>query len=264
MRKLFNSDFRITQGFGARPEYYSQWGLKGHEGLDLVPTKNDWTVFCLADGVVVKDDDIAGDKRTDAYGINVTIWHPKISKATQYCHLVDNCVSLNETVIAGDKIGKMGATGNTDGAHVHLNLFQTDIEGYRKNKDNGYNGGIDPLPFLEADPTIITQPIAQQPQITDQTRIPQIENKEVQQIKAELKAKDTKIEDLQNDLINSEIDNNRLINDLAKAVQTTKDFEELYKEAIKGQQTPNLPSESPSSPNPFYNFLKSLWLGIFK
>lgn len=149
MRKLFNSQYKITQEYNARPEYYSKFGLKGHEGIDLIPTTSDFTVLSLEDGIVVKDDDVAGDPRTDAYGINVTIWYPSLKKATQYCHLKSNSVSNGQTVTKGQKIGVMGASGNTSGAHVHLNLFEVDDNGVRQNKSNGYLGGINPKPFLE-------------------------------------------------------------------------------------------------------------------
>lgn len=182
MRKVFNSPFKITQEFGNNPAYYGQFGLKGHEGIDLIPTTSDWAVFCLADGVVVTDDDIAGDPRTDAYGKFVTIWHPSIKKATMYCHLAENYVSLNQQLKEGQALGKMGATGNSTGPHLHLNLFDVDDNGVRLNRNNGYLGGINPKPFLE-ETTVTPAPI---PVITDDTLIPQIENKSVRDIKNEL------------------------------------------------------------------------------
>jgi hypothetical protein len=145
MRKIFNSDFKVTQLFKNNPAYYAQFGLAGHEGLDVVPTTSDWAIHALEDGVVVRDED---NPRSGAYGIYVTIWSPTLNKATQYCHLSSNIVSFNQQVKKGEKIGTMGSTGNTNGAHVHLNLFETNTDGIRLNKDNGYNGGIDPLPFL--------------------------------------------------------------------------------------------------------------------
>ena len=127
------------------PEYYSKFGLRAHEGLDCIPAGTVWDVLCLEDGVVVKDVDnfLSGN-----YGVNVTVWHPILRKATQYCHFKENYVSEGQLVKTGDKIGLMGATGNTRGAHVHLNLFETDEKGIRLNRDNGYFGGINPLPFL--------------------------------------------------------------------------------------------------------------------
>ena len=153
MRKLFRSVLKVTQEFGINPEYYSKFGLKAHEGLDGIPTGKIWDVLCLEDGVVVKDDDLAGNPKIDAYGKSVTVWHPNIRKATQYCHLKENYVNLGDKVSRGDKLGLMGATGNTRGVHVHLNLFEVDENGVRLNKDNGYLGGIDPLPFLESPET---------------------------------------------------------------------------------------------------------------
>lgn len=66
-----------------------------------------------------------------------------------YCHLEFNLVTLGQQVKAGQAIGKMGATGNVNGAHVHLNLFDTDENGTRLNRNNGFLGGTNPLPFLE-------------------------------------------------------------------------------------------------------------------
>lgn len=160
MKKIFNSDFKVTQIYGGdhtltinkkeykASDYYGKFGLKGHEGIDLIPSDNDWTVKAAADGVVVRDDDFAGDPKADVYGIYVTIWHPQLKKATQYCHLESNQVFVNQQIKAGEPIGKMGKTGNTSGAHLHLNLFEVDDKGYRLNKDNGFMGGVDPLPFL--------------------------------------------------------------------------------------------------------------------
>jgi hypothetical protein len=146
MRDLFRSKHKVTQKFGLNPEYYKQFGLSGHEGLDVIPTGTVWDVKCLEDGVVVRDEDNA---RSGAYGVYATIWHPSIRKATQYCHMASNSVKNGEILKKGDVIGKMGSTGNSTGAHVHLNLFDVDESGVRLNRDNGYLGGTDPLPFLE-------------------------------------------------------------------------------------------------------------------
>lgn len=159
MIKVFNSPFRITQPFGSdhyltiggkkvkASEYYGQWGLAGHEGLDLVPTTSDWTTFSLPyKGQVVKDIDM--EEKGGNYGLNNTIWYPEIDEAWQYCHLSSNRLYVDQEIPPVYPIGTMGSTGNTTGAHLHINRFQVDARGYRLNKDNGYLGGIDPLPFL--------------------------------------------------------------------------------------------------------------------
>lgn len=235
MRKLFNSAFKVTQTFANKlmvdgKDYYGQFGLAGHEGLDLIPSGTVWDVFCLEDGVVVKDEDNA---RSGAYGINVTVWHPKIKKATQYCHLAENYVSNGQSIKAGEKLGKMGATGNVSGAHVHLNLFETDEEGYRKNRGNGYLGGIDPLPFLNEN----TEPISAstpQPVITDQTRIPQLGNMEVQAIRS-------KIADMERDLKSYEENTLNLIHDAEKAQH---DLAEYIRQHPEVPVEPKIPSKT--------------------
>lgn len=148
--KVFSCPFRITQKFGARPQYYKQFGLKGHEGLDCTPTCSDLTVFSLPyKGKVVKDIDMA--EKGKNYGILTTIWYPEISEAWMYCHLSSNKVYEGQELPPSSPIGTMGATGNTTGPHLHLNRFKVDARGYRLNRDNGYLGGIDPLPFLMQD-----------------------------------------------------------------------------------------------------------------
>jgi len=146
--KVFNSPFRITQEFGVNEDYYKKWGLKGHEGLDVVPTSSDWTIFSLPwKGKVVKDIDMAS--RGGNYGIFCTIWYPDINEAWQYCHESANKVWVGQDLAPGAPIGTMGSTGNSTGAHLHVNRFEVDSRGYRLNKNNGFMGGIDPLPFLQ-------------------------------------------------------------------------------------------------------------------
>lgn len=198
MVKVFNSAFKVTQKFGVNPDYYKQFGLTGHEGLDLVPTSSDWSVYSLPyKGKVVKDIDMAS--KGGAYGITDTVWYPEIGEAWQYCHLKTNTLYEGQEIEPSTYIGQMGDTGNTKGAHLHVNRFKVNVNGIRLNKDNGTLGGIDPLPFLEKDPAIITQPIAQT--ITDQTLIPQILDdqgrpREVQAIRSDLVATHKRVGEL--------------------------------------------------------------------
>jgi hypothetical protein len=165
MISIFNSPFRVTQKFGVNPEDYKKFGLAGHEGLDVVPTGTDWTVFSLPiPGICVKDIDMT-DKGGN-YGIHNTIWYPSIKEAWMFCHLSSNRIFIDQELPASYPIGVMGATGNTTGAHVHINRFQVDERGYRQNKDNGFLGGIDPLPFL-----METEGPAPQPPEEDQDRV---------------------------------------------------------------------------------------------
>lgn len=144
----FNSKYKTTQAFGVNAEYYKKFGLAGHEGIDLIPTGSVWDVYSLTDGVVVNETD---DPRSGAYGIWLTVWCPTKDIALQYCHLKENYVKAGDKITKGQKIGVMGSTGNSTGPHLHLNLFAVDDNGVRLNRNNGYNGGINPLPLLETE-----------------------------------------------------------------------------------------------------------------
>lgn len=212
MRKLFRSQFKITQEFGVNSDYYKKFGLKAHEGLDVIPTGSVWDVFALEDGIVVKDEDNAV---SGAYGKYVTIWSPSIKKATQYCHLASNSVSNGQQVKKGDVIGVMGSTGNSTGPHLHLNLFEVDDNGVRLNKNNGYLGGIDPLPFLQetsetsSDQQVIIDELRQARDKNwnlYQSQIEETKKREerISQLEEEQKKKEDVIENQSKDLLDTE------------------------------------------------------------
>ena len=148
MRKVFKSPFKITQYYGVNKDYYKKFGLAGHEGIDLIPQDlSDWIIVSPdGGGEVVRD--IDNPKSGGAYGNTATVWYPSKKYALQFCHMAENYVKVGDKIIKGQSIGKMGETGNTDGAHLHLNYFQTDENGIRLNKENGFLGGLDPLPYL--------------------------------------------------------------------------------------------------------------------
>lgn len=133
---------RVNQYFGENPEMYRQFGLAGHEGLDLYALTNA-NIYAAADGEVYKADHPAGNP----YGLQVRIrhtWGNKIYK-TIYAHLTEVFVSVGQQVSAGELIGLADNTGNSFGSHLHLTL-KADGE-----KVSGYPDGIiDPWPYLVA------------------------------------------------------------------------------------------------------------------
>jgi len=143
MRYPFDGSYPVTQKFGANPTYYKQFGFDGHEGEDF-GTPNGVKILACAKGKVVRRNDV----KDGAYGIYVVVWHEELLLATWYCHLQSNVVSIGDTVTEGQLIAYSDNTGNTTGPHLHLNLCQTDKNGYRINQDNGYKGFIDPAPYL--------------------------------------------------------------------------------------------------------------------
>jgi hypothetical protein len=127
----------ITQPFGARSEYYAQFGLPGHEGMDIAAAPSS-PIFAVAGGVI--EHVFADDGRP--YGINVRLRHVE-GYETIYAHLQEASVTVGQRVRAGQVIGLAGLTGNTDGPHLHLTLKQTGTV------FGAYpNNIVDPTPFL--------------------------------------------------------------------------------------------------------------------
>lgn len=139
---LFKNGYKINQKFGENAEYYKKFGLKGHEGLDVIPTDSDWNVLCVEGGEVVRD--IDDPRKGGAYGNYVVILNRENRRAWWYCHNLKNNVKIGQNVNAGEAIAVMGATGNANGAHVHLGLRLADGFGVATDTQNGYMGFIDP------------------------------------------------------------------------------------------------------------------------
>ena len=131
----------ITQEFGNNPEYYDQFDLPGHEGVDIRAPHGS-NIYAVADGEVyeVKPED------GHNYGVRVRIRSGKYRHI--YAHLLDVAVSVGDSVVAGQVIGRADDTGNSFGSHLHLTLKSDDA------RDGGedYIGYpydiVDPTPYL--------------------------------------------------------------------------------------------------------------------
>lgn len=118
------SQYRISQGFGARYQYYwTNFKLPGHEGIDWAAPEGT-PVLAAADGVIKL---IAKDDKKHPYGNQVRIVHTGFLEGTfetVYAHLSRFAPNLKKgvEVRAGDIIGYSGNTGNSDGPHLHFVL----------------------------------------------------------------------------------------------------------------------------------------------
>jgi len=148
LKNSWNEGGDITQFFGQNnPIDYKKWGLKGHNGLDLVNKNNpDDSIYSVEKGVLIKQ-----EYKKNSYGNLATVWNKENSRAWAYAHLAnfDNALKVGSEVKEGQRIGKMGNTGNSSGKHLHLELIPVDKNGVRTQRNNGYGGVIDPLPFLK-------------------------------------------------------------------------------------------------------------------
>lgn len=123
--------------------YKDRLGLKGHNGIDF-RAFDGCPVIATHDGVIIWAG-MDGDG-----GISVTILSNREGEGfiTIHYHLKDVCVSVDDEVKAGKLIGHADNTGKyTTGDHLHFGLKRT-FNGDTIDKDNGYNGAIDPAPYF--------------------------------------------------------------------------------------------------------------------
>jgi murein DD-endopeptidase MepM/ murein hydrolase activator NlpD len=80
----------------------------------------------------------------ESYGTAIIVLHRDMTRAI-YAHLSKTMVSRNQELRAGDKIGKVGSTGNSTGPHLHFEVRtgnNKDGTGYK------YGDDTDPAPYV--------------------------------------------------------------------------------------------------------------------
>ena len=145
MLSCFDSDFKVTQEFGVNKKFYSKYGMRGHNGIDIIPVGANWTVKSVFGGKIVRA------YFNDSYGWRVAIWNKKMGIWECHNHLeyIDKSIKYGEEINPGITIGKMGNSGESFGAHNHFQIGKCDANGYLMNENNGYLGYVDPLPYLK-------------------------------------------------------------------------------------------------------------------
>ncbi len=123
----------ISSGFG----YRSCAGCSSfHTGVDFTPGEGT-PIEAVADGVVV-DSTVADG----SWGVHLSIQHDidGVTFITSYAHMQTGSMSLQigDTVSRGDVIGRVGSTGQSNGAHLHFTVQTAD------------RTFINPLPWLTA------------------------------------------------------------------------------------------------------------------
>lgn len=110
MNKPFNGVFTITQEFGE-----TVTDPDGHKGIDY-GLYYGTPVLAAAFGTVKST-----ERLTTGYGNHVIIEHLS-GLTTIYAHLSSISVSVGETVVAGQEIGRSGSSGNSTGPHLHFEV----------------------------------------------------------------------------------------------------------------------------------------------
>lgn len=141
-----SGDMNVTSPFGFRVDPVTGKGNGEHKGIDLTRWtgySNLATICAFADGVVTEAvDKIDGFDNVNQRGNYVTIDHGS-GFVSKYYHLARGSVAVRvgESITARTKIGYMGSTGYSTGAHLH---FQLEKDGEP----------IDPHPYLVGEKSI--------------------------------------------------------------------------------------------------------------
>lgn len=142
----------MGQQFGENPELYAQFGIKGHNGIDI-PKNLGTLVYSSQDGIVTR----LQISQSQGNGIwildeHARQWlHPTYFR-TSYWHLEKfvNGLKVGDKVMKGQLIGYVDSTGFSTGHHLHWGLCPfVDFGSVKLFPDNGYDGYIDPFKFLE-------------------------------------------------------------------------------------------------------------------
>lgn len=114
MISCFKGKFKVTSPRG----YRFLGGREYHGGLDLVALGTDKSVYAIADGKVD-----ATPYEANGFGYYVRQLLPD-GRRIYYGHMAKGsiCVKAGQTIKQGDKLGVMGSTGKSTGAHTHLEL----------------------------------------------------------------------------------------------------------------------------------------------
>ncbi|MEU1123872.1 M23 family metallopeptidase [Streptomyces sp. NPDC005899] len=122
---LPTSSYTITSTYG---QAGSMWSSGHHTGLDFAAPTG--TPVKAVHGGTVKSAGWSG-----SYGYRTVL---ELEDGTEiwYCHQSSMDVTAGQTVGTGDTIGRVGATGNVTGPHLHLEVHTAD------------GSGIDPMSWL--------------------------------------------------------------------------------------------------------------------
>lgn len=136
MRWPLNS-VSVTQEFGSTAIDYSQFGLKGHHGIDLL-ANTPIPVYAPESGTILQSANGVTDPKSGRFAAGETI---VMSGKYEHwlMHLSKREVKAGDTVKEGQLLGYTGNTGFTTGPHLHWGTRPLNPD-----MNNGYRGFINP------------------------------------------------------------------------------------------------------------------------
>lgn len=121
-RSPFKGKSRQTKAFKKE----GSWKLGYHTGVDRV-CDTDRTLVAICDGVVTRTSGCG-----KSYG-NHIVYRTDDGKCVLYAHMKSKPdLPVGTKIKAGQKLGTMGSTGNSSGAHLHVEIQDNATWGYGK------------------------------------------------------------------------------------------------------------------------------------
>jgi peptidoglycan hydrolase CwlO-like protein len=126
-----SGDFIVPAAGPVTSNYGSRWG-RLHAGIDIGKRGGSVPIVSVASGTVIRSyySSSYGNVVFIAHSVNGQIW------TTVYAHMENREVSDGQTVQQGQRIGYMGNTGQSFGAHLHFELHRG---GWNQSKSNSVN-----------------------------------------------------------------------------------------------------------------------------
>ena len=130
--------FRVTTPYKREGKL---WKLGYHTGVDFRAPAGTNIVAAQAGRVLEVSQRVSWG---ESYGTAIVVLHRDMTRAI-YAHLSKTLVRPNQQIEMGQRIGKVGSTGNSTGAHLHFEVRTGNPktgEGYK------YGDDTDPAPYL--------------------------------------------------------------------------------------------------------------------
>lgn len=119
----------------------AMWKLGYHTGVDYRAPMGTNVVAAQAGRVLEVSQQVSWG---ESYGSAIIVLHRDMTRAI-YAHLSKTLVRPNQPIEMGERIGKVGSTGNSTGPHLHFEVRTGNPktgEGYK------YGDDTDPAPYL--------------------------------------------------------------------------------------------------------------------
>lgn len=108
----------------------NNWSAGWHTGIDLIGSDN---IYSSCNGKVVRTG------FDTSYGNFIVVKNSEDGKYHWFCHLSKTYKKTGQEVLRTTVIGKMGATGNVTGKHLHFEI---------RNSSNKYNDNSNPAAYM--------------------------------------------------------------------------------------------------------------------